>query len=326
MPFLPVSIAATGIYRPESVLLASVLDAAQGWPSGTTARRSGVTARRRAGAEESASMMAAAALAAAGGDRLGHIDRLVVTSIMPEQPIPTTAALVAKRLDLTPGLMTYDVNASCLGFLQALEGAAAAVTLGLSRCVGVVAVEQATLGLDESDDATAPLFGDGAAAAIVIPAEGKAGILAHRLETYPEGVSLCEIRAGGSRWNLRRPPPSPRDYLFRMDGRGLARLAMDRLPGFIDKVLAEAGVARSELACVIPHQASRLGLKFLRRWLGPQGPVMIDILADHGNQVTASLPTALHVAVTEGHLRRGDLALMVGTAAGFGMGAMLFRY
>jgi len=320
------SFTSTGIYNPSIIEHTRDLDIAQGWPLGTAEKHSGVSSRRRASAEEPVSMMAAQALMAAAGADIGGIDRLVVTSIMPEQPIPTTAVLVAKCLGLDSGITAYDVNASCLGFLQAVESAATAIAMGRSKRAAVVAAECATLGLDESHRATAGLFGDGAAAAIMTACSRDAGILALRFEMYPEGSSLCEIRAGGSRWNVRRPPPSPKDYLFRMDGMALARMAMDRLPDFINKVLAEAGVSLADIACVIPHQASRLGLKFLNKWLGSNGPVMIDILADHGNQVTVSLPTAMHVAVTQGYLHRGDLGLMVGTAAGFGMGAMVFRY
>lgn len=326
---LDVAIAGTGAYLPHRMESAEAFDLEWGLRSGTTARANGVERRHCAGAGETASMMAAAAVRMtvdglpAG---LDWIDRLVVASIMPEQPIPTTAALTAARLSFGRPVAAYDINASCLGFLQALEAGATAIAAGLSHGSAIAAVDLASLGVERTDRHTAPLFGDGAAAAILVPSDGASTILAIALETHPMGAELCEIRAGGSRFNPVRPPPSPRDYLFRMDGAALARLAMEHLPGFITRVLDQAGVRMADIACVIPHQASRLGLKFLRNWLEPDGPPMIDILATHGNQVSASLPTALHAAVTTGALRRGQLGLMVGTAAGFGMGAMVFRY
>ena len=200
MPIIPVSIATTGIYLPDTVLTAEALDTARGWPLGTTERRSGVGTRRQAVEGESASMMAAAALMAADGNRIVELDRLVITAIMPEQPIPTTAALTAHRLGLTSGIVAYDVNASCLGFLLGVESAATAIMLGRSSRAGVVAVELATLGLDASDETTAPLFGDGAAAAVLTRSESTSAILALRLETHADEVELCEIRAGGSRF------------------------------------------------------------------------------------------------------------------------------
>ncbi|MGO4712086.1 3-oxoacyl-[acyl-carrier-protein] synthase III C-terminal domain-containing protein [Bradyrhizobium sp. 2TAF24] len=326
MTVLPVSITATGIYTPRTSIPSADIDSANAWPQGRSEKLTGVARRGVAAEDESASLMASEAVRAAlAADAADTLDRLVVASIMAEQPIPTTATLAARRLGLD-GITAYDVNASCLGFLQAVEGAAAAITLGTSAKAAVAAVDLATLGLDRADPATAPLFGDGAAAAVLRRSDGASAILALRLETYPDGAELCEIRAGGSRWNARQPPPSTKDYLFRMNGAALARLAMARLPDFITRVLAEAGVRLDDIACIMPHQASRLGLRFLERLLGGKRAAMVDILADHGNQVSVSLPTALHHAVTTGRLRRGDLGLMLGTAAGFGMGAMVFRY
>ncbi len=326
---LDVAIAETGVYLPCRAERSESFDLEWGLQLGTTARATGVEQRYCAGIEETASMMAAAAVRTAADklpSQLDPVDRLIVASIMSEQPIPTTAALTAARLSLGRPVAAYDINASCLGFIQAVEAGATAIAAGLSQATAVVAVDMASLGLDRTDRHAAPLFGDGAAAAILVPSDGASAILAIALETHPIGVELCEIRAGGSRFNPVRPPPSLRDYLFRMDGIALARLAMAHLPDFITRVLDQAGVGIRDIACVIPHQASRLGLKFLRNWLGPDGPPIVDILSTHGNQVSASLPTALHAAVTEGVLRRGQLGLMVGTAAGFGMGAMVFRY
>ena len=323
---LPVKIASTGIYRPQNTQDAADYDRAQNWPDGTSENMGGVKSRQKANEMETVSMMGAEALLAAADGNLHRIDRLVCTSIIPEQPIPTTAALIAKRLGMQSGIAAYDVNASCIGYLLAIEATATAMACGLSKCAAIVAVERATLGLDENDKATAFLFGDGAASTILTPSNGESGILAIKSILYPQGAELCEIRAGGSRWNVMNPPPSPKDYLFRMERHSLAKLAMNRLPGFMESVINDAGVTLSDISCIIPHQASSLGLKFLRKWLDSRGPAMVDIICDHGNQVTVSLPTALGHAIQHGMLKRGDLGMMVGTAAGFGMGCMIFRY
>ena len=315
-PTLPVRIVSTGVYRPRH---SDVFDA-----------RARIASRPRAGIDETASMMAAAALTDAAGTTLalGELDRLIVASIIPEQPIPTTAILVARRLGLAAGITAYDINASCLGFLQALESAAHAITIGACRRAGVVAVELATLGLNEADAETASLFGDGAAAVILAaaaPSENSA-ILALRFAAHPEGADLCAIRAGGSRWNIRRPPANPGDYLFAMQGRRVARFTMEIVPPFLDALLAGAGVELDRIACLIPHQASPLGLQFIQRLVRDSGVHVVDIIRDHGNQVSASLPSGLHAAIASGRLRRGELGLLLGSAAGISLGGMVFRY
>jgi 3-oxoacyl-[acyl-carrier-protein] synthase-3 len=53
---------------------------------------------------------------------------------------------------------------------------------------------------------------------------------------------------------------------------------------------------------------------------------VVDLLAERGNQVSASMPTALAAAVETGRLRRGDLALLIGTGAGLMFGAAVLRF
>ena len=108
-------------------------------------------------------------------------------------------------------------------------------------------------------------------------------------------------------------------------GIGLMRTAVKRLPGLIEATLAEAGTTLAELDLVVPHQASGLGLRFLRERIGVPPAKVVDILADHGNQVSASLPTALDHAVRGGRLAPGRTALLVGTGAGIVLGAMVLR-
>jgi 3-oxoacyl-[acyl-carrier-protein] synthase-3 len=50
---------------------------------------------------------------------------------------------------------------------------------------------------------------------------------------------------------------------------------------------------------------------------------VVDIYAQHGNQVAASIPTALHEAVTTQRIEPGKPVLLVGTAAGLTLGGMV---
>ena len=45
-----------------------------------------------------------------------------------------------------------------------------------------------------------------------------------------------------------------------------------------------------------------------------------------GNTTSASIPSALDVAVTEGRLKEGDLVVLCSFGAGFTWGAMLLRW
>ena len=111
-----------------------------------------------------------------------------------------------------------------------------------------------------------------------------------------------------------------------MDGKAVFRLAAERLPAFLDDLLATAGVGWTDIALVVPHQASRHGLDYLKRRLGVPSERVVDLFAERGNQVAASLPSALDASLRDGRLRRGDKALLVGTGAGVCLGGAVLCY
>lgn len=351
----PMQIVATSALRGSRRVTAAELDTAYGRPEGTTLARSGVSERWWASDDETSSTLAARAVStvlAAAGWEVADLDALIVTAAVPEQPIPTTAVLTLGHLGYAGGpIEAYDVNATCLSFLNGLDLAATKVAAGQWHRVVVVAVDLASKGLNHDDIESSALFGDGAAAVALAPpsmpgsraerssegageggepgpeAGGSAGpgVLATRFETYPTGARLCEIPAGGTRFNVFNPPDQALDYAFRMDGMGVIRLAARHLPRFIDELLAEAGLTRAELDVVVPHQTSGLGMKYLKAKLGFDPAQVIDILDDHGNQVAASLPSALDAAVQAGRLPAGSTALLIGTGAGLVIGGMVVR-
>lgn len=330
-------------------------------PEGTVQRRSGVRVRYVETQRTAASLGAEAARCAlaAAGVTLEQIDCVVAASGSMDQAMPCNAALIHRELGLgASGVAAFDINASCLGFLAALDTLSWPLLAGRYQRVLIVAADIASCALDWADLGASAIFGDGAAAAVIDrerehdPDATTPGILASAFATYSEGAHLCEIRAGGSRHHpsrcgqdatsedvtsvaasdhafgsgMRRPV----DYLtlaqFRMDGQAVFHLVARHLDDFVDALLRGAGLERDDVTLLIPHQASHLGLRYLTRRLGFARERMINIYADHGNQVAASLPSALHAAICGGRLRRGDTALLLGSGAGVSLGGIVLRY
>lgn len=195
----------------------------------------------------------------------------------------------------------------------------------------IVSADIASVGLDWDRPDGAAIFGDGAAAVVLeraepAAAERGAGLLALRMETWSEGREACVLAAGGTRINpARHGGIAPGDALFHMDGQAAFRVAARRLPRFLARLLAEAGVTREDIGVVIPHQASAQALDHARALIGFGKAQVVDIFASHGNQIAASIPTALHHAVSEGRVAPGTLALLIGTSAGISIGGALVR-
>lgn len=327
-----IRICGTGVAVPEQVLTSEEIDRRFGLPVGTVFKRYGVRSRHRTVHESAASLAARACEAAlAQADmRWSDIDCLVAASATMDQALPYNAALILATLgERANRIAAFDVGASCLSFLVALDTLSYLVESGRYRNVMIVSADIATFSLDWSTLGESAIFGDGAAAAIIRKsAQGEpSAILASRIETYPEGANYCYIKAGGSRYHPRRLSESIDPLsLFHMDGPRLFRTVSRELPRFVTQLMDGAGLTLDALRVVVPHQASRLALDHLARRLHIEAARVVDILADSGNQVAASLPSALHHAIAADRLERGDPIMLIGTGAGLTIGGTVMVY
>jgi 3-oxoacyl-[acyl-carrier-protein] synthase-3 len=333
----PLRILGTGLSTPAQWVPSVALDARLGLAAGTVQTRTGVARRGIEPDRNAAEVAAEAAHAALQAARLGRddIDAVVCANASPDQAMPCNAALLHRALGLAR-IPAFDINASCLGFLMGLDLVASLLADGRYRHVLLVSCDLASRALDARDIDSFGLFGDGAAAAVLggDPSNERSddashdgpALLAARFETWSEAAHACEIRGGGSRL-----PPSRHqgDYVeacsFRMDGKRLYRVAAEHFERFVGDLLDEAGVDLAAIDRVVPHQASQLGMQHVFKRIGVSRDRVEDIFASHGNQVSASLPTALHHALVSGRLRPGDTALLIGTAAGVTLGGAVLR-
>jgi 3-oxoacyl-[acyl-carrier-protein] synthase III len=323
-----VRIAGTGHYLPISKRLSSDIDQELQRKIGKTEQRTGVRERPVAKHETSSSMAVAASKDAISHANLNaaDIDLIISACAVPEQPIPAMAPLVQAGLGLgRTGIPAFDINASCLSFVAAFDLAAQLIEAQRFRNVLIVSSEIASRALPwTSDPDTAAMFGDGAAAAILTSSRtAGGGLAASHIETWSEGYRDCELPAGGTRFDFHRQHEDfAKGAQFQMDGRAAYRLAAKTIQPFFDKLLAKAGWHLDEVDLVVPHQASRGALDHLVAKLEIPRSKLIDIIADHGNQIAASIPMALNFAMREGRISSGMKVLVVGTSAGFSVGGL----
>ncbi|MDW5498645.1 3-oxoacyl-[acyl-carrier-protein] synthase III C-terminal domain-containing protein [Pseudomonas lundensis] len=322
---LPLKVIATGAALPPNRVESSTLDSLLRKPAGYVEKRSGISYRFHAADDASQAELAVAAL----HDALTRcridaqsIDLLISASAISVQALPCTAAHILKVAGLAPGTAGFDINSSCVSFISAMQVAAGLLNAGTYRRIAIVSADLASRGIDWEHEESSLIFGDGAACAIVERGDGSSGILASLVETYPEGSDLCEIRAGGTRRNPRAGMNNS-DFLFHMQGKKLFRQASALIEDYLARLLAASGLTLAQIATVVPHQASHLSLEHMRKRLHVSADVLVDIYRYHGNQVAASIPTALHAAVTEGRFNPGKPVMLIGTAAGLSLAGMV---
>ena len=81
-----------------------------------------------------------------------------------------------------------------------------------------------------------------------------------------------------------------------------------------------------DVAVMIPHQANRRIITAASDRLGiaPER-VLIDI-DRYGNTTAGTIPLATRDAISQGRLKKGDIALFVVVGAGYTVGASLWRW
>lgn len=328
----PMILAGLGAYAPRETRPSQALDAVFGQPAGWTEAQFGIAARAVAAPDETTSMMGAEAarraLAMAGWAD-GEFDVLIGACAVMEQPIPGASVLIQDALGLgRSGIWAFDVNQTCLSFATALDVAAMGFETGRFRRALIVSSDIASAGLDWDTPAAAAIFGDGAAAVCIeagTDPDGP-GLLARGFETYGEGKDLATLRSGGTRIRIEHGLAALAEGArFHMDAFGIFKAAARALPALIDRVLAEAGLTRETVDVIVGHQASAPGIEHVRRLMGGDPDRVIDIFSTHGNQIAASLPTALVEAQARGQLGPGKTVLLLGTAAGISAAAMVLR-
>lgn len=325
--FRGMKIVGSGCAVPETRLLSTEIDIRLGQAPGWTEQHVGIASRYICQTEDQIDLaeMAGGQAMAAAGYAATDIDLLIFAAAVPYQSIPATAPLLQRRLGIPDGrCAAFDVNSTCLSFLTASDIAASFLAGGNYKCCLVVSSEIASRGLPwETDPLVASLFGDGAAAALFAPGDGTAGVVAARMETYPSGYEDCSLGAGGTRYDFHRDPEAfARHTVFEMDGRALFRHTLSFFEQFLDRLLSAAGWRRDEVDLVIPHQASPAALSHLADRCGFGSQCIVNIMRDHGNQIAASIPTALDVARSSGRLTDGMKMLMLGTSAGLSFGGL----
>jgi 3-oxoacyl-[acyl-carrier-protein] synthase III len=320
----------TGAYAPERVLtnddLAKMVDTSDEW----IRARSGIRERRIAKADEATSDMAVRAGRQALEDAnvdASEIDLLVVATLTPDYPMPSTACIVQHKLGIPSAAACFDLNAACSGFIYGLDTACAMIGSGRYNKALLIGAEKLSSVVDWKDRGSCVLFGDGAGAA-VIGASSKAniGLIGTRLGALGEDTELLYIPGGGSRTPASAKSVSRGDHFIKMKGKEVFKLAVRVMEEAARDILEQHSLAANQIGLVIPHQANLRIIDAIAQYLElPVDRFFVNV-DRYGNTSAASIPIALHEARRAGRIRPDDLTLLVAFGAGLTYGSALIRW
>jgi 3-oxoacyl-[acyl-carrier-protein] synthase-3 len=319
----------TGSYTPERIVsnedFAESLDTSDEW----IRTRTGIHQRRFAAPEEATSEMACkaaeAAIAAAGIDR-SEIDLIVVATMTPDMPFPSTACLLQSKLGL-PNVAAFDLQAACSGFVYGLNVVSGLLLSGRHKKALLVGAEKMSSILDFEDRTTCVLFGDGAGAAVlgVEDCVGK-GVIASLSGADGSQPELLQQPGGGSALPPTHASLDQRQHFLKMNGKEIFKLAVRVMGNACKDTLQQAGYSADDLDLVIPHQANMRIIESLQKRLDIDHSKFHNNLHLYGNTSAASVPLALDEAIRAGRIQSGDLILLVAFGAGLTWASTLIKW
>ncbi|MBE3556116.1 MAG: ketoacyl-ACP synthase III [Firmicutes bacterium] len=302
--------------------LAKHLETSDSWIRSHT----GIVQRHLLEAEQATSDLAVQAANEAlreSGVAADAIDLIIVCTVTPDMATPATASLVQERIGATHAA-AFDLSAGCSGFLYGLITAAQFIVSGSCRSVLVIGAETLSRVVNWKDRNTCVLFGDGAGAALLTPAQSPLqGIHAFDFGSDGAGASALCIPMSGS-----RRPPTPEGLLegaqfLHMDGHEVYRFGSRVVPESALAVLRDAQWTIDDIDLFVAHQANGRLISTIADRIGiPSSKCFVNI-DRYANTSSASIPLALKEAQEQGRIHPGDRLLLSGFGAGLTWASML---
>ena len=318
-------ITAIGTYVPQKAVtnddLSRQVDTSDSW----ILQRTGIRERRMSSDDEFTSDLCCAAIENLAGRwkcDLSDVDYLLVATSTPDYALPSVASQVQHRLGLA-GSGALDVNATCAGFIYALQLANALITAGAHRKILVVGAEVLTKVVNFEDRTTCILFGDGAGAVLVERNEEQGSFLASHCGS-DGGAGRFLYRSGLSKTIAGEAMTGDGDITQR--GRDVFKWVLQNIPGEISKLLSKAGLTTEQVDWFIPHSANLRIVEALCEKTGLPMSKTLESLTYYGNTSSATIPLAIDRALRDDKQLDNKNLLLYGFGGGLVHAGVIVRW
>jgi 3-oxoacyl-[acyl-carrier-protein] synthase III len=255
------------------------------------------------------------------------LDVIIVATTTPDTIFPSTACMLQDKIGARHA-WGFDLGAACSGFTYALTTAAQLIATGAHEHILVVGADVMSSIIDYTDRTTCVLFGDGAGAAVLSPADPSGGgaILdfAHEIDGSG-GPALC-MPAGGSKLPASHETVDKGLHYVHQEGQTVFRFAVRKTEELCRRLLAKNGLQPSDIDLFVSHQANRRIIQSAAEKLGLDPARVVINIEKYGNTTAATIPLALADALADGRLKAGHLVMLTSVGAGFTAGTVLLRW
>jgi 3-oxoacyl-[acyl-carrier-protein] synthase III len=324
-------ITALGCYAPPGILTNFDLEKMVQTNDKWIVERTGISERRIAAPEVATSDLATASAKAALEQRgidANELDAIIVCTVTPDMLFPSTACLVQNNLG-SRRAWGFDLSAACSGFLYGLSTGASLVAAGTHRKVLVIGADTMSRIINYKDRSTCVLFGDGAGAMLLEPADEEnsdLGFLDFSGVIDGSGGQFLKMPAGGSRMPASCETVEKKLHYVYQEGQQVFKYAVREMYELCKCLLERNGIDAKDVDLMIPHQANRRIITATAERLGLDEDKVIINIDRYGNTTAGTIPLATRDAIEQGKLRKGHLVLFAAVGAGYTAGASLWRW
>ena len=326
---LRAKISALGTYVPPRILtnadLEKMVETSNDWILARTGIRERHLVDKGMATSDLATEAAKAALAQRGIP-ISEIEAIIVATVTPDMFFPSTACLVQHKLGAKK-VWGFDLSAACSAFVYALQTGAQFIASGAHKKVMVIGADVMSSIIDYTDRATCVIFGDGAGAVILEPAEDDSvGLIDYLHEIDGSGGCSLYMPGGGSLNPSTHETVDQKMHYVHQDGQAVFKFAVKKQVELCERLLERNGLKGTDIKAFIPHQANRRIITASAERLGLAPESVIINIDRYGNTTAATIPLAMHTAREEGKLKKGDLVMLASVGAGFTVAASLLRW
>jgi 3-oxoacyl-[acyl-carrier-protein] synthase-3 len=260
------------------------------------------------------------------GIEASELDAIIVGTVTPDMFFPSTACLVQDKLG-AKNVWGFDLSAACSAFVYALQTGAQFVASGSHKKVLVIGADVMSSIIDYTDRATCVIFGDGAGAVLLEPAEDDSvGLIDFLHEVDGAGGCSLYMPGGGSLNPSTQETVAKKMHFVHQDGAAVFKFAVRKMATLCEEILKRNNIQGNEIDAFIPHQANKRIITATADRLSMRPEAVIINIEEFGNTTAGTIPLAMETARQQGKLKKGSLVLLASVGAGFTSGATLLRW
>ncbi|MFN8336201.1 MAG: beta-ketoacyl-ACP synthase III [Cyclobacteriaceae bacterium] len=252
-----------------------------------------------------------------------EVDLLIVATVTPDMPFPSTANLVADMVGATNSF-SYDISAACSGFLYALTTGAKFIESGTHKKVVIVGGDKMSSIINYKDRATCIIFGDGCGAVMLEPTTEAVGVIDSVLKSDGSGAQYLSMPAGGSRIPATHASVEANLHYAQQEGATVFKFAVTNMAEISAEVMQRNNLTSNDVTWLVPHQANKRIIDATASRMGITDDKVMMNIAKYGNTTAGTLPLLLWDY--EKQLKKGDNLILAAFGGGFTWGAIYLKW